>query len=205
MARELRPLHIAWQLGFLHQHGVTLQGPAGYDMEVTNDMLSAFQRQDSPAGPAEPARELSKKMTLYLAEVIGCCFGDRPLKPKSLDAAVTRVDGLLVMQPVTKLGLLCGGRATAKHKRAYNRLTMLLNTGAVPTSQRVTSPLRQTQTTAAHKGCLCPVRRGDKLPAAPKQGCTCQPVCGICICCSHWHRQPGWDPLQGCMAALQRQ
>ena len=140
VARELRPLHIAWQLGFLHQHGVTLQGPAGYDMEVTNDLLSAFQRQDSPAGPAEPTQEVSKKMTLYLAELVGCCFGDRPLKPKSLDAAVARVDGLLIMQPITKLGLLSGGRATAKHKRAYNnRLTMLLNTRTVPTSQRVTS------------------------------------------------------------------
>ena len=49
------------------------------------------------------------------------------------------MDGLLVVQPPTQLGLLCGGRATAKHKRAYNRLTMLLNTGTVPTSQRVTS------------------------------------------------------------------
>ena len=133
IARELRPLHIAWQLSFLHQHGVALQGPTGYDM------LSTMQRQDSPAGPAEPTQELSKETTLYLAELVGCCFGDRPLKPKSLDAAITRVDGMLVMQPVTKLGLLCGGRATAKHKRAYNRLTMLLDTGTVPTSQRVTS------------------------------------------------------------------
>ena len=33
LARKLRPLHLVWQLGLLHRHGVVLQGPAGFDLD----------------------------------------------------------------------------------------------------------------------------------------------------------------------------
>ena len=133
LARKLRPMHLVWQLGLLRRHGVVLQGPAGFDLEISGDCLAALRPQESAD---QPQSEVCRSITKYLTDLCGCCVGEQPFTLTRMDMAVTRVGEHPMMRPLSHVRLLCGGELADKHRHAYNRLTTLLNTGEVTTSQR---------------------------------------------------------------------
>ena len=133
LARKLRPMHLVWQLGLLHRHGVVLQGPAGFDLEISGDCLAALRPQETAD---QPQSEVCRSITKYLTDLCGCCVGEQPFTLTRMDMAVTRVGEHLMMRPLSHVRLLCGDELADKHRHAYNRPTTLLNTGEVTTSQR---------------------------------------------------------------------
>ena len=61
LARKLRPMHLVWQLGLLRRHGVVLQGPAGFDLEISGDCLAALRPRESADQPqSEVCRSVIK-------------------------------------------------------------------------------------------------------------------------------------------------
>ena len=133
LACKLRPMHLVWQLDLSCRHGVVLQGPAGFDLEISGDCLAALRPQESAD---QPQSEVCCSITRYLTDLSGCCVGEQPFTLTRMDMAVIQVGEHLMMQPLSGVRMICGGELADKHRHAYNRLTTLLTTGEVTPSQR---------------------------------------------------------------------